>query len=570
MSSNNKWEALSMKDRAFLIREAVRNGITDIGSIRDTWEHRFDGLRDVVEKVNTSDADFAKRLRQEGRASIPDWEDPRRIATHKLGVATDENGIHYIFPSVQNIKGQLIDVTNPKTRGHGYEDIIAAERGDTIQIGNTNRDLRNAIKFTEKYKKLGIYPEFSEPPHTFDGTKDNVPTEDEYIAQRSAPSWWERFKTMNALQGGDPDTPILTDYRDIQKADNQEAAKLFEKQNKAASELDIKKGKATINALAFIGGLKNPFGLLGDLGITTASTAANTVLDGDTENLWNNLKTGAAWDLAGTTLQWLPKAIRGGKQVVKNLRALKDDFIIRPAIPRIQKMYNYDTSWYNFPHGYEFHFAEATPKKYMGELFYAPALEKSATKTASVNKTSFLDMANGAAPKLETDYIRLREGKNLDDVMKEPSSLYFTSSPASSNGYYSPKSGENVDLSSSPKGNETAVHEKKHMVQGATNAADDIITDPMGSYQRYPKQHVFKTGYQKILADQADFLRELDTGVPPESQDAVANLVFENEGSRNLEELNATVTEALYSMFRKRFPYADEHIMNREFLDLFK
>lgn len=43
MSTNNKWQALSMKDRAFLIREAVRNGITDINSIRDTWEHRFDG-----------------------------------------------------------------------------------------------------------------------------------------------------------------------------------------------------------------------------------------------------------------------------------------------------------------------------------------------------------------------------------------------------------------------------------------------------------------------------------------------------------------------------------------------
>lgn len=43
MSNKNKWEALSMRDRAFLIRQAVKNGITDIGSIRDTWEHRFDG-----------------------------------------------------------------------------------------------------------------------------------------------------------------------------------------------------------------------------------------------------------------------------------------------------------------------------------------------------------------------------------------------------------------------------------------------------------------------------------------------------------------------------------------------
>lgn len=43
MSKRDKWEALSMRDRALLIREAVRNGITDINSIRDTWEHRFDG-----------------------------------------------------------------------------------------------------------------------------------------------------------------------------------------------------------------------------------------------------------------------------------------------------------------------------------------------------------------------------------------------------------------------------------------------------------------------------------------------------------------------------------------------
>jgi hypothetical protein len=46
MSQNNKWEALSMQDRAFLIREAVRKGVTDIGIIKDTWEHRFDGLQD--------------------------------------------------------------------------------------------------------------------------------------------------------------------------------------------------------------------------------------------------------------------------------------------------------------------------------------------------------------------------------------------------------------------------------------------------------------------------------------------------------------------------------------------
>lgn len=52
MDKSNKWEALSMRDRAFLIRQAIKNGITDIGSIKDTWEHRFDGEENqTVEEI---------------------------------------------------------------------------------------------------------------------------------------------------------------------------------------------------------------------------------------------------------------------------------------------------------------------------------------------------------------------------------------------------------------------------------------------------------------------------------------------------------------------------------------
>lgn len=111
--------------------------------------------------------------------------------------------------------------------------------------------------------------------------------------------WWKRFKAMNALQGGDPGTPILVDYRQFQKAGNKEGVEILKKQNEAAAELAKKKGKATVNALTFIGGLKNPFGLLGDLGITTISTLANTALDGNTDNLTKNLATNAMFDVAG-------------------------------------------------------------------------------------------------------------------------------------------------------------------------------------------------------------------------------------------------------------------------------
>lgn len=285
MSQNNKWGALSMKDRAFLIREAVRKGVTDIGIIKDTWEHRFDGLQDIVNKVNTSKKDFAKRLRQEGRASIPDWEDPRRIATHKLGVATDENGIHYIFPSVQNINGQLVDFTNPKTKGHGYEDVIAAERGDTIQIGNTNRDLRNAIKFTERYKKLGIYPEFSAPPHTFDG-ESNQPTEEM--------PWYK--KLASAISEG---SRMARDAR-IGAIGAEQIRELYnEGKTEEAQELAKQYAKANIAGMAMAAGAANTAGLVGDLAITGVSTLADTAVEGNFKNSGKDFLKNAAADLIG-------------------------------------------------------------------------------------------------------------------------------------------------------------------------------------------------------------------------------------------------------------------------------
>lgn len=62
MSNNDKWGALSMRDRAFLIREAVRNGITDIGSIKDTWEHKFDGNSDGISGFFTNMKEKLRKL----------------------------------------------------------------------------------------------------------------------------------------------------------------------------------------------------------------------------------------------------------------------------------------------------------------------------------------------------------------------------------------------------------------------------------------------------------------------------------------------------------------------------
>lgn len=105
----------------------------------------------IVNRVNKSSADFVNRLKDPNRISIPDWEDSRYTATHKLGVGTDNNGQVFIYPSVQNINGKLIDFTNPKFgKWDGMDSAI--ERGDTVHVDN----IQDGLDFTENYKRY--YP----------------------------------------------------------------------------------------------------------------------------------------------------------------------------------------------------------------------------------------------------------------------------------------------------------------------------------------------------------------------------------------------------------------------------
>lgn len=104
--------------------------------------------------VNSRPANFVSRLKDRNRKYIRDWEDPRFIATHKLGAEYDENGIPFIYPAVQEINGQLIDFTRPP---YTFEEGInsAIRNKDTVQM----RSLEDAINFTEKYKDY--YPKFA-------------------------------------------------------------------------------------------------------------------------------------------------------------------------------------------------------------------------------------------------------------------------------------------------------------------------------------------------------------------------------------------------------------------------
>lgn len=104
--------------------------------------------------VNSRPANFVSRLKDKNRRHIRDWEDPRFIATHKLGAEYDENGIPFIYPAVQEINGQLVDFTRPPyTFEAGIESAI--KNRDTVQM----RSLEDAINFTKHYKYY--YPKFA-------------------------------------------------------------------------------------------------------------------------------------------------------------------------------------------------------------------------------------------------------------------------------------------------------------------------------------------------------------------------------------------------------------------------
>lgn len=131
----------------------------DINRLNDDGTKYRNGgdIQYIIDKINNSNKDFAKKLKQSNRKYIKDWEFSNRIATHKLSVGTDENGNNYIYPEVQNINGELHDFTDPKYKHNKWDGQISAEeKGDTIHI-NTIED---GLNFTSNYKDLDIYPKF--------------------------------------------------------------------------------------------------------------------------------------------------------------------------------------------------------------------------------------------------------------------------------------------------------------------------------------------------------------------------------------------------------------------------
>lgn len=114
-------------------------------------------IREIVNMVNSSDANFVKRLKQKNRAYLNDWEHEGSIATHKMAVEIDEDGKTYMYPMVQEINGYLHDFTNPRYNAGNFDALrFAKKNNDVVEFD----DILEALWFSENYKNLGIYPKF--------------------------------------------------------------------------------------------------------------------------------------------------------------------------------------------------------------------------------------------------------------------------------------------------------------------------------------------------------------------------------------------------------------------------
>lgn len=229
VKNKDRWSALSMTERADLIKLYVDSGITSLDIIKkdynsfapggpietDEYGYPADITPAVVEadyprenevwkRADASTADIIQRLKQgSSRATIPDHENPRMVATHKMMSAGN-----YVVGNVQNINGQLFDFTDPK---HGFKNSdraaidSAIKRGDYVEF-DTEGDARY---FAEHYKKH--YNSFGNGGDTQVELPDNIVKRlayligSDYSVSSKGYASWDDIKRILSGKGGYPE-----------------------------------------------------------------------------------------------------------------------------------------------------------------------------------------------------------------------------------------------------------------------------------------------------------------------------------------------------------------------------
>jgi len=107
----------------------------------------------ALKKVNNNPTNFIKRLEDDNRKTIKDWENPTKVATHKMSWAQD-NQSALVYPNVQEVDNRLIDYTKIPYREEAAID-SAYDNKDFIRMSE-----EEAKWFTENYKNY--FPTFNE------------------------------------------------------------------------------------------------------------------------------------------------------------------------------------------------------------------------------------------------------------------------------------------------------------------------------------------------------------------------------------------------------------------------
>lgn len=190
-----------------------------------------DPAQPLIDRINTSKANFVQRLLDPNRKHIQNWVNPLSISTHKLGWAHDSNKKNkqgaFVYPEVQEIDGELIDFTHPShRRSEGINSAI--ERRDTVRMtpeqaewftthykeyyptfkkgGSIHIKKKNRGKFTESAKRAGMgIQEFAR--HVLANKEDYSSTQ---IKRANFARNSKKFKHENGgvLKYKNPSTPL--------------------------------------------------------------------------------------------------------------------------------------------------------------------------------------------------------------------------------------------------------------------------------------------------------------------------------------------------------------------------
>ena len=160
----------------------------------------------LITLIKSSDANFARRLRDEKRKTIPDWEVDGTVATHKLGYA-GVDGRYVRYPSVREIDGELYDFTDPKNNRGEWDALESAiADGDTIMVDSE----REAEWLTGNYKNyFKSFDEYAEGGPVEDIARKMYRSDLDRVISGQSPQYYGQLNDR-PLEDVHPEFDVLT------------------------------------------------------------------------------------------------------------------------------------------------------------------------------------------------------------------------------------------------------------------------------------------------------------------------------------------------------------------------